>query len=150
MGGQLGITHRVLDIAVAQIGLQSPSINGPCWLERTHRQARSTMRAKPAVVKYIARLAAEASLPRNAIAYARQIREFADRRKMLAMIETISAGIQSNQPAADVAGVAIETLDEIAISASAGSTPQVSLGEAANKSLERMQWGTEPRQVSWH
>jgi hypothetical protein len=96
MGGQLGITHRVLDIAVAQIGLQSPSINGPCWLERTHRQARSTMRAKPAVVKYIARLAAEASLPRNAIAYARQIREFADRRKMLAMIETI--GRHSIQP----------------------------------------------------
>jgi replicative DNA helicase len=93
--------------------------------------------------QYVARLAAEASLPRNATAYARQIREFADRRKMLAMVETISAGIQSNQPAADIAGVAIETLDEIAVAASAGSTPQVSLGEAANKSLERMQWGMQ-------
>src|SRR5258705_13214605 len=56
--------------------------------------------------QYIARLAAEASVPRNAPAYAKQIREFADRRKMLATVETISLGIQSNQPAADIAGPA--------------------------------------------
>jgi replicative DNA helicase len=93
--------------------------------------------------QYIARLAAEASLPRNALAYAKQIREFADRRKMLATVETISLGIQSNQPAADIAGLAIETLDEIAMAASAGSTPQVSLREAASKSLERMQYGMQ-------
>jgi replicative DNA helicase len=37
--------------------------------------------------QYIARLAAAASVPRNAPAYAKQIREFADRRKMLATAE---------------------------------------------------------------
>jgi replicative DNA helicase len=103
--------------------------------------------------RYIARLAAEASVPRNAPAYAKQIREFADRRKMLATVETISLGIQGNQPAADIAGLAIETLDEIATAMSAGSTPQVSLREANNKSLERMQWGMQnPGQlagISW-
>jgi replicative DNA helicase len=93
--------------------------------------------------QYIARLAAAASVPRNAPAYAKQIREFADRRKMLATAETISVCIQNNQPAADIAGLAIEALDEIAAAASAGSTPQVSLSDANQKSLERMQWGMQ-------
>jgi replicative DNA helicase len=93
--------------------------------------------------KYIAGAAAIATIPRNLPAYAKQIREFADRRKILAMAETMSLGVQGNQPAADIAGGAIELLDEIAMAASAGSTPQVSLGEAADKSLERMQWGMQ-------
>ena len=89
--------------------------------------------------QYIARLAAEACLPRNAAAYAKQIREFSNRRKILAMAETMSIGIKSNQPAADIAGAGIELLDEIASQASAGSTPQVSIREANDKSLARMQ-----------
>ncbi|SHH61786.1 replicative DNA helicase [Bradyrhizobium erythrophlei] len=93
--------------------------------------------------RYIARLAAEASVPRNALAYAKQIREFADRRKILATVETMSFGIQGNQPAADIAGAGIELLDEIAMQASAGSTPQVSLREANDKSLARMQHGMQ-------
>jgi replicative DNA helicase len=93
--------------------------------------------------QYIARLAAAAAIPRNAPAYAKQIREFADRRKMLATAETISVCIQNNQPAADIAGLAIEAMDEIAAAASAGSTPQVSLSDANQKSLERMQWGMQ-------
>ena len=93
--------------------------------------------------QYIARLAASASAPRNAVAYAKQIREFSDRRKMLTMAESVFIGINGNQFAADIAGAAIEVLDEIAIAASAGSTPQVTLGQAANESLERMQWGMQ-------
>jgi replicative DNA helicase len=93
--------------------------------------------------QYVARLAASACVPRNAKAYAKQIREFANRRKILAMAETMALGVQSNQPAADIAGAGIELLDEIATRASAGSTSQVSLREAADKSLERMQWGMQ-------
>jgi replicative DNA helicase len=89
--------------------------------------------------QYIAELAASACVPGNAIAYAKQIREFSNRRKILAMAETMVAGIQSNQPAADIAGAGIELLDEIAMAASAGTTPQVSLREANDKSLARMQ-----------
>ena len=48
--------------------------------------------------QYIARLAAAASLPRNAAAYAKQIREFSNRRKILAMVETMSIGITSPPP----------------------------------------------------
>jgi replicative DNA helicase len=93
--------------------------------------------------QYIAKLAAAGCIPGNVIAYAKQIREFANRRKILAMAETMALGVQANQPAADIAGGAIELLDEIAMAASAGSTPQVSLREAADKSLERMQWGMQ-------
>jgi replicative DNA helicase len=89
--------------------------------------------------QYIMRLAAEACLPRNAAAYAKQIREFSNRRKLLAMAETMSIGVKANQSAADIAGAGIELLDEIASQASAGSTPQVSIREANDKSLARMQ-----------
>jgi replicative DNA helicase len=92
---------------------------------------------------YIARLAAAACTPGSAKAYAKQIREFANRRKILAMAETMSQGIQANRPAADIAGVGIELLDEIAMQAAAGATPQVSLRDAADKSLERMQYGMQ-------
>jgi replicative DNA helicase len=93
--------------------------------------------------QYVSRLAALASIPRNAPAYARQIREFSNRRKILALAETMSIGVQSNQPAADIAGAGIELLDEIATQASAGSTPQVSLREANDKSLAQMQHGMQ-------
>jgi replicative DNA helicase len=93
--------------------------------------------------QYIARLAAALCLPGNARAYAKQIREFSNRRNILATVETMSLGIQSNQPAADIAGAGIELLDEIATQASAGSTPQVSLREANDKSLAQMQHGMQ-------
>jgi replicative DNA helicase len=93
--------------------------------------------------QYIARLAAEGTTIINARSYAEMIREFSNRRKILATAETISIGIQGNQPAADIAGAGIELLDEIASKASAGSTPQVSLREANDKSLARMQHGMQ-------
>lgn len=93
--------------------------------------------------QYIAKLAAFASIPRNAPAYAKQIREFSNRRKILAMAETMSLGVQSNQPAADIAGGAIELLDEIATAASAGSTPQVSIRDADDEALAAMQFGMQ-------
>jgi replicative DNA helicase len=55
------------------------------------------------------------------------------------MAETMSIGVKANQSAADIAGAGIELLDEIASQASAGSTPQVSIREANDKSLARMQ-----------
>jgi replicative DNA helicase len=55
----------------------------------------------------------------------------------------MASGVQANQPAADIAGVCIELLDEIAMQVSAGSTPQVSLQEANDKSLARMQWAIQ-------
>src|SRR5258705_4305250 len=91
----------------------------------------------------VARIAAAACVPGNAKAYAKQIREFSDRRKILATTETLSIGIQGNQRAADIAGAGIELLDEIATRASAGSTAQVSLREANDKSLSRMQFGMQ-------
>jgi len=89
--------------------------------------------------QYIARLAASGAILNAVPAYAKQIREFSNRRKILAMAGMMALGIQGNQPAADIAGAGIELLDEIAMKASAGATPQVSLREANQKSLDRMQ-----------
>ena len=103
--------------------------------------------------QYIARLAASASAPRNVGAYAKQVREFSDLRKILAMTEIITLGIQTNRPAADIADLGIEVLDEISTRSSAGSTPAVSIREANEKSLVRMQHGMQnPGQlagISW-
>jgi replicative DNA helicase len=90
--------------------------------------------------QYVARLAASAAIPNVVAAYAKQIREFSNRRKILATAETMSSGAQANQLAAGIASAGIEMLDEIAMQASAESTPQVSLREANDKSLVRMQW----------
>ncbi len=89
--------------------------------------------------QYIARLAAAGAIPGMLPAYTKQLREFANRRKLLAMAETMVAGIQGNQPAAHIAGAGIELLDEIAVQVTAGATPQVSLREANQRSLDRMQ-----------
>jgi replicative DNA helicase len=93
--------------------------------------------------QYVARLAAEGTTIVNARAYAAQIREFANRRKIIASAEIMGSGVQANRPACDIAGACIELLDEIAKQASAGSTPQVGLREANDKSLARAQWAMQ-------
>jgi replicative DNA helicase len=93
--------------------------------------------------QYAARLAAEAVTIREAAAYAKQIREFANRRKILAAAEMMMAGVHSNQASADTAGAGIELLDDIAVRAAAGSTPQMTLREANEQSLMRMQFGMQ-------
>ncbi|SHH25120.1 replicative DNA helicase [Bradyrhizobium erythrophlei] len=93
--------------------------------------------------QYIARLAAVGCTLPQAQAYAKQIREFSNRRRILVMAETMTSAIQANQPAADIAGAGIELLDDIAMQASAGATPQVSLREANDQSLARMEWAMQ-------
>ena len=93
--------------------------------------------------QYAARLAAEAVTIREAAAYAKQIREFANRRKILAAAEMMLAAVHGNQPSADTAGAGIDVLDDIAVKAAAGSTPQITLREANEQSLARMQFGMQ-------
>jgi replicative DNA helicase len=92
--------------------------------------------------QYVARLAANSCIPGHVKAYAKQIREFADRRKILATAETLSIGIEANRPSAEIAGAGLELLDEIATRAVGGST-QVWLREANDKSLAQMQHGMQ-------
>jgi replicative DNA helicase len=135
--------HSQIFDAIANLRASHGSVTPALIIASMGGDASMIVREGMTLGQYIARLAAEAALPHNAPAYAKQLREFADRRKMLAAAEAISLGIQGNQPAADVAGLAIETLDEIAAATTAGSTPQVSLREANRQSLERMQWGMQ-------
>ena len=93
--------------------------------------------------QYVARLAAAAVSIREAPAYAKQIREFANRRQILSAGEIMSAGVFNNQQSADVASAAIGLLDEITAKSAAGSTPQISIGAADDDALTRMQWGMQ-------
>jgi len=93
--------------------------------------------------QYVARLAAAAVTVREAPAYAKQIREFANRRQILATAELMHAGTMGNRPSAETAADAIASLDEITMKSAAGATPQVSIGDADNEALERMQWAMQ-------
>ena len=79
--------------------------------------------------QYLAKLAAEACLPRDVAAHARLVREFSNRRKILAAAEALTMDVHANRPAGEAASAAIEGLDEIAVQAS-GAAPQVSIREA--------------------
>jgi replicative DNA helicase len=92
-----------------------------------------------AMGQYIANLAAAAATALQAVVYAKQIREFANRRRILAAAEIMWSSIQKNQPATDIAGAGIELLDEIAVQASSGTTPQVSMREADDHALAEIQ-----------
>ncbi len=93
--------------------------------------------------QYVARLAAAAVSIREAPAYAKQIREFASRREILATAEMMHASVMGNRQSAETAGDAIASLDAIAMKAAAGATPQISIGSADDEALARMQWGMQ-------
>ena len=93
--------------------------------------------------EYAARLAAEAVSIRDAAAYAKRIREFANRRRIMSASEAMAAGVSANGSSADIAAAGIELLDEIASRSSAATTPQSSLYDASQLSLARMQYGMQ-------
>jgi replicative DNA helicase len=135
--------HAQLFEAFASVREAHGLITVPLVIASMGGDASGPVVERMTIGQYIARLAAEAAIPRNAQAYAKQIREFSNRRKILAMADTMALGVQANQSAAHIAGIGIELLDEISAQASAGSTPQVSLREANDKSLQRMQHGMQ-------
>jgi replicative DNA helicase len=87
--------------------------------------------------QYVARLAAEATTIINAPDYARTIREFHDRRSLLAVADALAINA-SHVPPSEAATAAINELDEIASSRSETAAAAMDIGEAAHKSLERM------------
>lgn len=93
------------------------------------------------VGRYIAHLAAaaDAASVRDAPGYAKRIRDFANRRKIIAMSDELKDSLDYNLPTSEIVGAAMELFDEIASSASAGSTPQMSISEASRQSLMRAQ-----------
>ena len=93
--------------------------------------------------EYAARLAAEAVSIRDAAAYAKRIREFANRRRIMSALEAMSAGVSANGSSANIAAAGIELLDQIASLSSAATTPQTTLYEASQQSLVRMQYGMQ-------
>jgi replicative DNA helicase len=91
------------------------------------------------VGQYVARLASEAITVREAPSYARQIREFANKRRVLETFDAVTAGINGNLPSADIASAAIAELDAVAAVNSA-SAKDMHFSEAVDAALARMQY----------
>ena len=87
---------------------------------------------------YVARLAANASLPGRAIDYAKQILEFAQRRKIVSVMDAIQGSIAANQDPADIAGAGIEALDEIVSANISTTASRMDIGDASYVAVERM------------
>jgi replicative DNA helicase len=135
--------HSQISEAICRVHCEHGSVSPSLIVAAMGGDASVTVGDGTTLGQYIARLAAAACVPGAVKAYAKQLREFANRRKLLEMADTLRLGVQANQPATELAGVAIEALDEITAAASSGSTPQVSLREANQQSLVRMQWGMQ-------
>jgi replicative DNA helicase len=91
------------------------------------------------VGQYIARVAASATVMSKAADYAKLIVEFAQRRKIVAVLDLIQGGIAANHGPAEIAGVGIDALDEIASAQCSTATCRMDIGEAAQIAVERMQ-----------
>jgi replicative DNA helicase len=91
------------------------------------------------VGQYIARLAASATVTSRAADYAKVVFELAQRRKIVAVLDLIQAGIAANHDSAEIAGIGIDALDEIASAQCSTATSRMDIGEAAQIAVERMQ-----------
>jgi replicative DNA helicase len=89
--------------------------------------------------QYIARLAASATVMSRAADYAKVIVEFAQRRKIVGVLDLMQEGIAANHEPAEIAGVGIDALDEIASAQCSTATSRMDIGEAAQIAVERMQ-----------
>jgi replicative DNA helicase len=90
------------------------------------------------VKTYVSRLAAASAYPSEAPELARAIRDLAQRRALISIAEHVGCMIENDVTVLDIAGAAIEALDEIIASRSATHTQSVWIGEAAIGSIDRM------------
>lgn len=95
------------------------------------------------VSQYIARLASAATTIVNAPDFARTIRECADRRRMRDIAGLLNAGIGEAQNPAALASQAIDQLDAIVSEQPRAQSNVTWIGDAAARSLDRMQWGMQ-------
>jgi replicative DNA helicase len=91
------------------------------------------------VGQYIARVAASATVMSRTADYAKLIVEFAQRRKIVTVLDSIQSGIAANQDPADIAAVGIDALDEIASAHCSTATCRMDIGDAAEIAVGRMQ-----------
>ncbi len=89
--------------------------------------------------EYLARLAAEATTVINAVDYAREIRELASRREMIATAEDIIDGCYgTGATARTIATGGIERLDEIVAVCSGAQVTRFEIGRAADDAVSRL------------
>lgn len=96
-----------------------------------------------AVGEYIGRLASSATTTLLAPDYAKTVREFADKRRLFSVMDTIRESLGNNQSLSSVASIAIDQLDEIISTQPNRHHSTFTLRQAAQTSVERMQWGLQ-------
>jgi replicative DNA helicase len=89
------------------------------------------------VGQYVARVAASATTPGRAIDYAKLIREFAQRREIVGVMDAIQGGIAANLAPAEIAGAGIDALDGIVSANTSATASCMDLGEAAYVAVEK-------------
>lgn len=100
--------------------------------------ASETVIADLTVGKYVARLATEGVPPNIAKDYANTVRRFAQRRKLLELTELISTSVAANVPPNEAAAQIIDAVDAIAAEGKPEHQQAVSIGRAADFSIDRM------------
>ena len=89
--------------------------------------------------QYLARLAREADSITSAPDYAKEIREHANQRKLVAVAHLLEDGAgRGNAKARDLATLAIAELDELAAEGISKSSVYITLGDAASEALDAL------------
>ena len=111
--------------------------------------AKATIFGGVTVRQYVAHLAAEATTIVNAPDFAKTIREFSERRKILSVLDILRDGVATVQNPAELATAGIELLDELATSRLGAAQTRISIGKAATDSIRRMTWAMQnPGKIS--
>ena len=131
--------HQTLFACFSDAHAKGRAINLSLAIGALGSDANLALTKDVTVGQYIARLAASATVVSRATDYARLVFEFAQRRKIVAVLELIQAGIAANHDSAEIAGIGIDALDEIASAQCSTATSRMDIGEAAQIAVERMQ-----------
>ncbi len=100
------------------------------------------------VGQYLGRLLAAATTVINAEAYAKVIREAAQRREMIVLGERmVDASFGQKEPVVDVGSLAVESLTRIVAAPKDGRKTQLIIGDAATALMNRIRAGEKPDTV---
>jgi replicative DNA helicase len=92
---------------------------------------------------YAARLAAAAAIPNEIVSLARVVRDMAQRRALMHVGKVLKEMAEDDAPIMEAAAGAMTAIDAIVASRSDPHTRPVSVGDAARRSIERMQTAIE-------
>jgi replicative DNA helicase len=131
--------HKALFARFSEAYARGRAINLSLAIGALGSDAKIPLANGVTVGQYIARVAASATVMSKAADYAKLIVEFAQRRKIVAVLDLMQEGIAANHGPAEIAGIGIDALDEIASAQCSTATCHMDIGKASQIAVERMQ-----------